>query len=120
MGLAAVRDIAIILLALQSLIVGGLLAVLIWQVWKLVKMLETEIKPMLESADETAKTVRGTTTFISENIVDPVVRVHSTVAGIKGGLKAVFGASSSSRAASRADVEPQLDEAPESEAENVS
>jgi hypothetical protein len=110
MGLASVRDVAIIMLALQSLIVGGLLAVLIWQVWKLVKMLETEIKPMLDSADETAKTVRGTTTFISENVVDPVIRVHSTIAGIKGGIKAAFGASSSRASSPRADEETASDE----------
>ena len=90
MWLPNVRDIAIILLAVESLVIGGLLVVLTWQIWRLVKMLETEIRPLLDSANDTVNTMRGTTDFVSENVVEPVVRIHSLVAGIKGGMKALF------------------------------
>ena len=90
MWLPTVRDIAIILLAVESLVIGGLLVALTWQVWRLVRMLETEIRPLLDSANDTMNTMRGTTDFVSENVVEPVVRIHSLIAGIKGGVKALF------------------------------
>ena len=45
-ALAFVRDLAIILLALESLIIGILLVVLTFEVMSLVKLLREQIKPM--------------------------------------------------------------------------
>lgn len=80
---ATIRDIAIIIIALQSIVIGILLGVLIWQVWRLIKMVQTEIKPILTDAQETVNTVRGTTTFVSDTVVDPVVKTSSTLIGIR-------------------------------------
>jgi hypothetical protein len=80
---ATIRDIAIIIIALQSIVIGILLGVLIWQVWRLIKMVQTEIKPILTDAQETVSTVRGTTAFMSETVVEPVVKTSSTLAGIR-------------------------------------
>lgn len=74
MSLAALRDLAIIALAVESLLLGLLLAILVWQVWSLVRMLRQEIAPILESANETANTVRGTATLVSKYVVNPLVR----------------------------------------------
>lgn len=71
---ATIRDIAIIVIAFQSIIIGVLLGVLIWQIWRLVKLVQTEIKPIIDDAQETVGTVRGTTTFLSHNLVEPVVQ----------------------------------------------
>lgn len=90
MWLSAARDVAIILLAFESLVIGGLLVFLLFEIRKLVKLLEEEIKPLLGSVQETANTVRGTTSFVSENVVSPVVRVHSFFAGVTGTAKALF------------------------------
>jgi hypothetical protein len=76
---ATIRDIAIIIIAIQTIVIGVLLAVLIWQIWRLVKMLQTEIKPIIADTQETLRTVRGTTTFVSENVVEPVVKTGSAV-----------------------------------------
>jgi hypothetical protein len=84
---ATVRDVAIIALALESLVVIALLVVLIWEVLRLVRMLRDDIKPILQSADETARTVRGTTTFVSENFVSPVVKVSSVATGVVEALR---------------------------------
>lgn len=97
MTIATVRDAAIILLAFESLVIGGLIVVLLWQIWRLVALIQTEIKPLLDSANETVNTMRGTTEFVSENVVSPVVKIHSTVAGVKGGLQALFGRKPTSR-----------------------
>ena len=76
---ATIRDLAIILLALQALVVNILLGILIWQVWRMIKMMQTEIKPILEDTQETIGTVRGTANFVSSSVVDPVVRTNRTV-----------------------------------------
>jgi hypothetical protein len=70
---AIIRDIAIIVLAVESLVVGALLIVLILQVRGLARMLQEEVRPILESARETATTVRGTTVFVSDTFVKPLI-----------------------------------------------
>ena len=88
---ATVRDVAIILLAIESLIIGVLLSVLLWQLRNMSRMLEEEVKPLLDSANETVGTVRGTSTFLSETVVSPVVRIISTVTGLRRGLGVLSG-----------------------------
>ena len=86
---ATVRDLAIILLAMQALIVNILLGILIWQIWRMIKMVQTEVKPIIEDTQETVNTVRGTAGFVSENVVDPVVRANRTVFKWRGTLSAL-------------------------------
>lgn len=69
-----IRDIAIIVLAFESLVIGVLLILLILQMRGLAKMLQEEVQPILESARETATTVRGTTVFVSDTFVKPLIR----------------------------------------------
>ncbi len=82
-----VRDLAIILLAVESLVVGVVLIVLVLEIRNLAKLLREEIKPILDSADETARTVRGTTVFVSENLVTPMVRASSFASGVAQALR---------------------------------
>jgi hypothetical protein len=49
----------------------------------LVNLLNNEIKPMLAATNETISTLRGTTQFLSENLVDPVIKLNSYVAGLQ-------------------------------------
>jgi hypothetical protein len=84
---AFVRDLAIILLAIESLVIGIVLIVLIWEVRNLTKLLREQVKPILDSADETVRTVRGTTTFVSKTVVNPVVQVSSIAAGVLQALR---------------------------------
>ncbi len=78
-----IRDLAIIFLALESIVVLVLLSILIWQIWRLMVMLQTEIKPLVRDAQDTVSTVRGTTTFMSENVVTPVMEASGKVAGYR-------------------------------------
>src|SRR6266849_3965948 len=90
-SLADVRDLFIILLALESLIVVGLLIWLILELRGLTKLLKEEIKPILTSAQETVSTVRGTTTFVSENLVAPLVKLSSYVSGARAAMDELIG-----------------------------
>ena len=85
--MAFVRDLAIVLLAIESLFIGGVLIVLILEIRSLAKWLREEIKPIIESADETVRTVRGTTTFVSDTFVNPMMRVSSFVTGVGQALR---------------------------------
>ena len=76
------RDISIIVLALVTLIIGLFLIVLIFQLQSLIVLLREEIKPILDSANETASTVRGTTTFVSDAVVTPMIHIVSLFAGV--------------------------------------
>jgi membrane protein implicated in regulation of membrane protease activity len=87
----ALRDIFIIALALESCIFGVILVIMLVMVVRLVNMLEFEIKPILEKTNETVGMVRGTTTFVGENVVKPVTKATAYVVGIRQGLKVLFG-----------------------------
>jgi len=78
-----VRDIFIIFLALESFVIGVVLVILVVQITTLVNMVQNEIKPILKSTTETINTLKGTTQFLSQNLVDPVIKVNSYTAGIK-------------------------------------
>jgi hypothetical protein len=76
---ATVRDIAIIIIAVQSIVIGLLIAVLIWQIWRLVKIVQTEVRPIIEDTKATVQTVRGTAEFVSTNVVEPVIQTNTRV-----------------------------------------
>jgi len=76
------RDVAIIFLAFLSVVIGAMLVALLYQVTMLTLLLRDEIKPLLESVNETMNTVRGTTVFMSENVVEPTIKVASTLSGM--------------------------------------
>jgi hypothetical protein len=89
--IAAVRDILIIALALESCLFGVVIILLLVMVLRLVNMLEFEIKPILEKTNETVSTLRGTTNFVSQNVVQPTIRARAQVAGVRQAFKTLFG-----------------------------
>jgi hypothetical protein len=78
-----VRDIFIILMAFESLIIGAALVILVIQIAGLINLLQNEVKPILQSTSETVNTLRGTTEFLSENLVEPVIKLNSYLAGLR-------------------------------------
>ncbi len=78
-----VRDIFIIVLAFESLVIGIALVILVMQLALLTNMLQTEIKPIISDARETIDTVKGTTNFLSKRAVEPVIKVNSYVIGAR-------------------------------------
>ena len=78
-----IRDIFIIFLAFESVIIGAALVILVIQVSKLINLLNNEVRPMLEATNETINHLRGTTKFLGENLVEPVVKLNSYMAGFQ-------------------------------------
>ena len=81
-----VRDIFIIVLAFESLLIGAALTILIIQLALLSNLIQHEIAPILSSTRETVQTVRGTSKFISDKAVAPIV----SIAGVFAGGKRLF------------------------------
>ena len=77
------RDIFIIVMALESLVIGVALVVLIVQIATLINLLQNEVKPILNSTNETVNTLRGTVAFLSENLTEPVIKLNASLAGLK-------------------------------------
>lgn len=85
------RDVAIVFVAFETMIIGVLLIVLMLQVQSLVVLLRDEIRPMLEAVNETLATVRGTTQFVSQNVVDPVMKWSGYLAGLQRVFRQIGG-----------------------------
>jgi hypothetical protein len=86
-----VRDIFIIALGLMSCFSGIVLILLLINVIRLINMLEFELKPILLKTNDTLGTIRGTTVFMSENVVRPMTKASSYVAGVRRGVATLFG-----------------------------
>ena len=78
---ARIRDVFIIIMALESLMIGAVLVILIVQLARLTNLLQNEIKPILNSTNETVSTLRGTTAFISSNLTEPIIKLNEYIAG---------------------------------------
>lgn len=84
-----IRDIFIIFMALESLVIGVALIILITQLAILINLLQNEIKPIVHSTNETVNTLRGTAIFLSDNLTEPVIKLNQYLAGIKRLLELV-------------------------------
>lgn len=78
-----IRDIFIIFLSLEFLVLGLAMMILIVQLATLINLLQNEIKPIIESTNETANTLRGTATFLSENLAEPVITLNEYLSAFR-------------------------------------
>lgn len=88
---AIIRDLFLIVLAMEGMVIMLALIVLILQVAALVNVLQSEIKPIVDNANETASTVRGTAQFMSQNVVEPVLKWSAITATMGGILREALG-----------------------------
>jgi len=84
-----IRDIMIIVMAFESLIIGLALVLLLVQLARLTNLLRYEIRPILEATNETIGSLRGTTRFLSDNLVTPVVKANSTFAALRRAIELI-------------------------------
>ena len=65
-----IRDVFIIVLAMEGMLMGIALIVLILQLAALVNVLQNEIKPIVDNANETVTKGARHDAFVSQNVVD--------------------------------------------------
>ena len=78
-----IRDIFIIIVALETLVIGVALVVLLIQLASLINLLQNEVRPILQATNETINTLRGTAEFLGESVVEPVIKLNSYLASIQ-------------------------------------
>jgi hypothetical protein len=77
-----ILDVVIILVALTSFVALALIAVLVLEVIGLVRQVRGEIKPLIDQAQQTVRTVQGTTEFVSTGLLKPAIQTASIAAGV--------------------------------------
>jgi hypothetical protein len=78
-----IRDIFIIFMAFESILIGAALVILAIQLAVLINLLQNEIKPILDTTTEAISTIRGTANFMSANLVEPVIKLNEYVAALR-------------------------------------
>ncbi|MCK6627930.1 MAG: hypothetical protein L6R45_22475 [Anaerolineae bacterium] len=94
---AVLRDIFIIFLGLGAfliiLLLIALVVITVYLVLKindLIQLLNREIRPVLSQLQSTVQTAQGTTVFLSEQAVKPVITTVSAVAGVQAIVRSLF------------------------------
>ncbi len=109
MSLETARDVAVIVVAVESIVMLLLAIIIAWYVFGVIRMVKGKInefgelsKGVIHSAQQSADTaaatatsVKGSAEFVTDTIVSPVVQVVSAVAGARGFVSALFKLSSS-------------------------
>lgn len=80
---ARIRDVFIIFMAFESLLIGAVLVILIVQIARLTNLLQNEIKPILDSTNQTISNLRGTSQFLSDSLAEPVIKINAYVAALQ-------------------------------------
>ena len=80
MQLADLRDIAVIILAAESIILTLVVIILMFVLIGTVRSMRKEVTTVMTSAQKTANTIQSTTAFVSNVAVLPVVRVAGIAA----------------------------------------
>jgi Na+/H+ antiporter NhaC len=78
-----IRDIFVIVVSLETLVIGVALVVLLVQLAGLINLLQNEVRPILSATSETLNTLRGTADFLSESVVEPVVKLNTYLASVQ-------------------------------------
>lgn len=86
-----IRDVFIIFLALQGVMIILALAVLIAQVARLINLLQSEVKPILKNTQDTVNTAAGTVRFVGKNVTEPIVKISGFMAGASVLVGHLFG-----------------------------
>ena len=89
--LERLRDIVIIFLAFQLLLVTIILAGIAAGLVFLILVLKDQIIPLLTELTETARRLRGTTEFVTEEAVKPIITAAGRAAKVRAMVRTVRG-----------------------------
>ncbi|MGE3798002.1 MAG: hypothetical protein AB7G88_09180, partial [Thermomicrobiales bacterium] len=90
-ALERLRDIAVIFIVLMSMIIVILMAAGTAALIFLVLQIRNQVIPLLQETTQTVNRLRGTTEFMSEEAVKPIISAAGKVAQVKAMLRVVTG-----------------------------
>ncbi len=85
-----IRDLMIITLAIEALVIGLVIILATVQITKFIRLLRDDIKPILDQVNETISTVRSTATMVNDNLTGPIMKIASTLSGTIRFLKIIW------------------------------
>ena len=95
--LPTLRDIAVVILAVETIVIGLVVLFVLLQVWKLIGAVRRNLDKLVSLASEvlvtsadTARNVRGTTSFVTEHATKPVIEVLSVLNAAAQFARAAF------------------------------
>lgn len=102
--LQSIRDVAIIILAIETIVVGAATLVLIWQLWKLISLVREyaehfggkakeilgTVQQTTEGAAKTTRHAQATVEFVASRTALPVIAAYSVMSGASRFARAVF------------------------------
>ena len=99
MSLENLRDIVVIVYGVMGIVLMLGLCVAAFGLWFAIRalssavqgLIEDPIRPTLEEVQRTAQNVRGTTEFVADTAVHPLIRLVSISRGVRRGVASVAG-----------------------------
>lgn len=76
-----IRDIMIILVVLEGMLITLSLTILIIQMARLFNLLRSELAPILKNSREVVTQTKGTLDFVNQNVTQPIITASSFMAG---------------------------------------
>jgi hypothetical protein len=89
--LSYIRNMLIIIVVLEGIVIIGAISTLIVQVTRLVNLLQKESRPILHDARQAVQQAKGTVGFVSETAAAPIIRAGSFLAGMRVFVREVGG-----------------------------
>jgi hypothetical protein len=99
--LERLRDISVVFISVAAVLVVMLLAGLVGVILWLALLIKDRIIPVLEELSATARRIRGTTEFVSEEVASPIISVYSRFAGMRAMMKTVIGTNRQSKSSAK-------------------
>ena len=99
MSLENLRDIVVIVYGVMGIILMLALCIAAFGLWFAVRalssavqqLIQDPIRPTLEEVQKTAQNIRGTSEFVADSAVHPLIRVISISRGVRRGVATVAG-----------------------------
>ncbi|RLT38528.1 MAG: hypothetical protein DWI58_15065 [Chloroflexi bacterium] len=99
MSLAELRDVVVIVYGVMGVVLMLALTIAAFGLWFAIRalsrvlqdLIKDSVKPTLDDVQQTVKNVRGTSEFIADTAVHPIVRAVAVTRGVKRGLASVTG-----------------------------
>lgn len=78
-----IRDTLIVFMAFELLLIGLTIILFILQTARLINLFQNEIKPLLNTINETMGTLRGTAVFLGDSLAKPVIKFNSYISAFR-------------------------------------
>ena len=90
-AIAVIRDIAIILVAVLDIVLHSMLALIAYLALRLFLKVKGALPDVIDTSKSTLTTVQGTTDFVAETVVTPLIRIVAVASAISRFVAVLFG-----------------------------